>query len=55
MPSSKGVTPYKYVTKNIYIAKNCKKQKKHFPRMEILAPKIEDLTMEQKNFHHEQK
>jgi hypothetical protein len=32
MPSSKGVTPYKYVAKNIYIAKNCKKQKKTFSK-----------------------
>jgi len=47
MPSSKGVTPYKYVAKNIFTIKIFKKREK-------LASNMEDLTMEQKNFHREQ-
>lgn len=54
MLSSKGVTPYKYGAKNIYIAKICKKRKKTCSKNGKFVPNMEDLTMEQKNFHQEQ-
>jgi hypothetical protein len=51
MLSSKGVTPYKYGAKNIYIAKICKKRKKTCSKNGKFTPNMEHLTMEQKNFH----